>query len=272
MARRDEGNRIYQTACGLIDRSNCGLTEALRDLRALLPKTIDARSLGLISQRIWDCERALGNTRKFFSQAGQDAWLEANLIKGKRGGSFVEIGGFDGITGSNTLFFEMMRGWSGLLLEPAPVYFAEAESIRRYTCLRLAVAAEEGETEFLDIQAGMTQMSGLVQNYDPELRAAVETDPWHKGAVIKVPTRPLAAILDDHGMDQIDFVSLDVEGDEMAVLQSFPFERFQITAWTIENNNADRELVLFMHSKGFRRVEVLGVDDIYVAKEAWRSR
>jgi FkbM family methyltransferase len=272
MAGQDKANETYERACGLIDQSRSGLKEALRTLRALLPQIRDPRSRGLINQRIWECERALGNTRKFFSQTGQDAWLEANLFKGRRGGRFVEIGGFDGITGSTTLFFEMMRGWSGLLLEPAPAYFAEAESLRRCTCLRLAVAEAEGEAEFLDIEAGMTQMSGLVQSYDPKLRAAVEADPRHKGTVIRVPTRPLAAVLDDHGMDRIDLVSLDVEGGEMAVLQGFPFERFRITAWTIENNSADTEIPLFMQSKGYVLAEVLGVDNVYVEAEAWRAR
>ena len=58
------------------------------------------------------------------------------------------------MSGSNCLFFELMRGWSGLLVEASPALHAEAARVRRCPCLALAVAAEEGEAEFLDVRAG----------------------------------------------------------------------------------------------------------------------
>jgi hypothetical protein len=38
----------------------------------------------------------------------------------KRNGFFVEIGGYDGESFSNSLFLEKERGWSGLLVEANP--------------------------------------------------------------------------------------------------------------------------------------------------------
>ena len=38
----------------------------------------------------------------------------------KRKGFFIEAGANDGVTQSNTLFFERHRGWRGLLVEPIP--------------------------------------------------------------------------------------------------------------------------------------------------------
>lgn len=264
MPETREIEEAYDRARALIGDGRAGLAEALKLLQALLPNVVHARSRGTINQQIWECERALGSRNAFFSQSGQDAWLEACVFKGKRGGVFAEIGGHDGITGSNCLWFELMRGWSGLLAEPAPALHAQAERIRRCPCLRVAVAAAAGEAEFLDVQAGLTQMGGLVASYDPETRARVEADPRHQGTVIKVPTRPLAAVLDDHGLTEIDYVSLDIEGGEMAVLSAFPFENYRIAAWTIENNRGDTAIPELMQSKGYRRVEALGQDDVYL--------
>jgi hypothetical protein len=42
------------------------------------------------------------------------------LLNQKRNGFFVEIGGYDGETFSNSLFLEKERGWSGLLVEANP--------------------------------------------------------------------------------------------------------------------------------------------------------
>jgi FkbM family methyltransferase len=268
MADIETINRDFHRAHELLDQGRTGLDEALALLRAHLPSVRHARTRGRVNQMIWDCETALGHTKKFFSQSGQDAWLNANLFKNKHGGTFVEIGGYDGVIGSNCLFFEMMRGWTGLLAEPAPALHAQAEIARRCPCLRVAIAQAEGEAEFLDVQAGMVQMSGLIESYDANQRAAVEADPRHKGTVIKVPTRPLARILDEHGLTEIDYISLDVEGGEMDVLSTFPFEKYQITAWTIENNTGASEIPELMKTKGYRLAEALGMDDVYLRAAA----
>ena len=85
-----------------------------------------------------------------------------------------------------------------------------------------------------------------------------------EGETIRVRTTTLPAVLDANGLDEIDYVSLDVEGGEMAILQAFPFERFRVVAWTIENNSGGSELPEFMRQNGYRRVEAIGVDDVYV--------
>ncbi|HZS46365.1 MAG TPA: hypothetical protein VFC63_14920, partial [Blastocatellia bacterium] len=41
----------------------------------------------------------------YFSQAGQDKFLNEVVFKGERGGTFVDIGAGDGIMLSNTYFF-----------------------------------------------------------------------------------------------------------------------------------------------------------------------
>ena len=38
----------------------------------------------------------------------------------KTNGFFFEAGAFDGVSASNTLFFEMQRNWNGLLVEANP--------------------------------------------------------------------------------------------------------------------------------------------------------
>jgi FkbM family methyltransferase len=240
------------------------IAKALKRLHVLLSQVTTARGRGTLNQQIWNAEQALGLRQGYFSQSGQDAWLERVVFKGKRGGIFAEIGGHDGVTGSNCLWFELMRGWTGLLAEPAPELHARAEQARRCPCLRLAVAATEGTAEFLDVQAGLTQMGGLTGSYDPKTRATVEADPRHRGALIQVPTKPLASLLDEQGLTEIDYVSLDIEGAELTALAVFPFERYRITAWTIENSGGGTELAELMQAKGYRRVEALGVDEVYL--------
>lgn len=265
----DEVQRRYARARELLDGGHKAIAEGRHLLGTILPAVTNARARGEINRRIWEADRLAGHRQQFFSQAGQDSWLDQRVFRGRRAGTFVEIGGYDGITGSNCLFFELIRGWSGILVEPSPTFHARAAALRRVPCLQVAVAADAGEAEFLEVSEGFSQMSGLTASYDPGLRATVEADPRHRGELIRVPTRPLAAILDDHGLAEIDYVSLDVEGGELAILRAFPFERYRITAWTIENNAATRNIPALMHDKGYLRVEALGVDDVYVLRSSW---
>ena len=50
----------------------------------------------------------------------------------------------------------------------------------------------------------------------------------------------------------------------MAILSAFPFDRYRITAWTIENNQGGTEIPELMQARGYRRIEALGVDDVYL--------
>ena len=49
----------------------------------------------------------------YVSQAGQDMVVD-RVLGGKRGGTFIDVGGYDGTTGSNSWFFELWRGWYGV--------------------------------------------------------------------------------------------------------------------------------------------------------------
>jgi FkbM family methyltransferase len=258
-------NRRYARARELYAQGRQSLNEASRVTREILGEVRDARGRGRLYQQLWDCDRALGRHNQFFSQSGQDAWLERHVFKGKRDGVFVEIGGYDGVTGSNCLFFELRRGWSGFLVEPSPTFFPQAAAVRRCACHQVALAGKEGEAEFLEIREGLTQMGGLVDNYDAGLRSCVEEDDRYEGEVISVPTRTLASLLDEAGYKEIDYVSLDVEGAEMAVMEGFDFDRYRVAVWTIENNRGDVGAIpKFMVSKGYQRVERIGVDDVYL--------
>jgi len=264
MTDTEDQNRRLAEARDSVARGKQALAEGQETLRQLLGEVRAARPRGLIRQLIWDCQAMAEIRAPYFSQSGQDAYLDHTVFRGKRSGCFVEIGGYDGVTGSNCLFFELIRGWSGIVIEPSPRHHAKAASFRRAPCLQLAVAAEPGEAEFMDIRSGYVQMSGLTESYAPALLERVEANPRHRAETIRVETRRLDQILDAQGLEEIDYVSLDVEGAELAILESFPFEKYSITAWTIENPDHSAAMPELMRDKGYRLIEAIGADDVYV--------
>jgi len=234
--------------------------------RQILPRIADGPEKGKVSQAYWNVAQAAHPNTTYFSQAGQDHWLEENLFKGKRDGTFAEIGAYDGQTGSNCLHFEAARGWTGFMVEPSPALMAKARAVRRCPGVECAVGPEEGEAEFLHVLEGYTMMSGLAEHFDPGMKATVQNGPGHKGEMLQVPVRRLDDLLDEHGLAEVDFISLDVEGAEVAILSSFPFDKYRVTAWAIENNTGTPEIPKIMAGAGYDLRAHIGVDQIFVVK------
>jgi len=69
--------------------------------------------------------------------------IKHSLLSFQTNGFFVECGGLDGETRSNTLYFERFLGWKGLLIEADPSNFHQMLPRRRKawlspTCLSLS--------------------------------------------------------------------------------------------------------------------------------------
>ena len=244
-----------------IARAKAELRAVEADLVAALAQDRTRRRAPLV-RMLHEVRRALGDGYRYASQAGQDREID-RIFGGTAGGTFVDVGAYDGVTGSNTLFLEQVRGWSGVLVEPVAAQRARAEVARKAPCLACAVAAEPGEADFVEITAGYTQMSGLSASYDAGLLRTVRANPRHAEVTTTVPCRTLSQILDEAGLPDPDFVSLDIEGGELDVLRAFPFDRHRVGAWAIENNAGTTALREIMEPAGYVLVEFCGPDEIY---------
>ena len=231
--------------------------------RQILPRIAEGPERGKVLQAWWEVIRGSARERLFFSQAGQDHWLEEHVFKGKRGGTFVEIGAYDGVSGSNCLFFELARGWGGVMVEPSPSLMARARDARRVPGVECAIGPEEGEAEFLHVLQGYTMMSGLNAHFDDHLREVVRGREDHREELLTVPVRRLDSLLDEYGLTAIDYISLDVEGAEVAILETFPHDRYDIAVWSVENNTGTPEIPHLMAAAGYRLVAHIGVDQIF---------
>jgi len=220
------------------------------------------RRRAVLTRQMHEIQRMLNISDPYASQAGQDRVID-RLLREKNSGVFLDVGGYDGVTGSNSLFFEMHRGWKGALIEPVSAFLDKARIARRCECYRYAVASQKGEAEFLSVTSGYTQMGGLKDSYDTDLLKKVRQNPNHKEETLMVPTRTLADLIEETGQGLPDFISLDIEGGEMAVLQQFDFDAYPVPIWTIENNAADSDLPTLMKKNGYDLVEFCGPDEIY---------
>jgi hypothetical protein len=71
--------------------------------------------------------------------------------------------------------------------------------------------------------------------------------------IIKINTKRLETILDEHNISHIHYLSVDVEGSEFDVIKSINFDKVFIDVIGFENNYHDTSvpIVKYLENKGF---------------------
>jgi FkbM family methyltransferase len=204
------------------------------------------------------------------SQLGQDRIVD-DYLHGKRNGVFVDIGAYDGVTFSNTLMLERERDWTGICIEPLPDVYAELRKNRRCICVQACMGnREEREVEFLAVQseAVWTRMlSGVVSEYDPRHWVRVDAELNQFGgtkSVIQVPMRHLHGLLYEHGIGNVDYLSIDTEGSELLILRSTILSAIGNPCITVENNYDDPSIDAALRDQGYRLHTIIAWDRFYV--------
>ncbi|WP_323597234.1 FkbM family methyltransferase [Peribacillus frigoritolerans] len=206
----------------------------------------------------------------YYSQIGQDKYVNERIFQGKENGFFVDIGAHDGIGINNTYFFEKHKNWNGICVEPLPEVYELLNKNRKCICIEGAIHTQHGYQEFFRLNGQYAMLSGLINEYDARhlerIKGEIENN--QQNIVIKVRTIPLQSILDEHNVNHIDFLSIDTEGSELTVLQSINFNQVKIDCITVENNFQERSVQDFLMTKGYRLAEKLAYDDIYIRNDS----
>ncbi|MFT5174521.1 MAG: FkbM family methyltransferase [Gammaproteobacteria bacterium] len=219
---------------------------------------------------LWELAKSLRKrnappTRQYYGLQELDRRIEQHVDFNN--GFFIEIGGWDGVTFSNSLYFERFRNWRGLLIEPAPNEFLKCRVNRPDATVVCSACVPFGYANtFLPMSycASMTvahsahnaknQLDDVRRHLDSgqQFLKADETS-FEFGA----RAAPLSQILDECAIDcTIDLLVLDVEGQELSVLQGIDFARHAPRYICVEVWKLDT-IASYLSSQGYRMVEQL---------------
>jgi hypothetical protein len=200
------------------------------------------------------------------SQHRQDQYVLAVLGR-VRPGFFLDSGASDGVRCSNTELLEKRYGWTGICVEPNPLFFRQLTQSRDCRCVNCCLYDVDGVVPF--VRAGT--ISGVPDDYASELLPHVRTAlGLSDGAALpieQVACRTPASVLKECGAPRvIDYWSLDTEGSELTILRVFPFQEYLVRMLTVEHNwGPDRAAIRDLLARnGFVWVAELVCDDVYV--------
>lgn len=172
----------------------------------------------------------------------------------------MECGAADGELLSNSLLFEMERNWTGLLVEPNKMFFDSLVSKNRKAysieaCLSVAKNAEKADFHNSGLVGGLAKVETPSAVQDMRIGMTSEEE-----EETEVQCFPLYPILLSLGNPRVDMFSLDVEGAELDVLRTIPWDEVDIGLIMVEVYHQHMEEIKeFLEGKGY---EVAGKVDI----------
>ena len=191
-----------------------------------------------------------------------------------RDGIYIELGANDGLFSSNTYHLQKQLNWKGILIEPAlDLYFkckrnrGNCNLVLNYACVPFSYKEKfvtmiysGAMTTTDDLQneienPGNHAKSGgkFIPNYDKLIRFATEGKTLNK------------ILIEANVKDEIDFLSLDVEGVEIEVLKGIDFKKYSFKYMLIESRDIEK-LSLFLSQKNYKLVEQLTEIDYLFSK------
>lgn len=199
---------------------------------------------------------------EFYSQYGQDKFLFENFFKEKNNGFYLDIGAHDGITLSNTYFFEKL-GWDGVCFEPIPNVYEKLKTNRKCRTFNCALSDKKGYEKFLVLEGYTEMLSGIYDNYDKKHLSRIEDEQRSMGGTKKI-IECQTGIFDDFNFPKhINYISLDVEGSELNILRTINFSKYSIDFMSIEVVHNHNEIDDLMITNNFIKIKTLECDYIY---------
>lgn len=207
------------------------------------------RATQLIAAKI--CNRLLLRApRLSWAQFGED--LVARDILGLQKGYYVDVGCNHPEKWSNTYLF-YIHGWNGLLVDANQDLIAACSKRRPLDateCCLLGDEEGEGEIAIYDEHA----LSSAVSGHNVERRGMarlVETRRIRKTTLTRLLEK-------NNAPADIDFLSIDVEGMDLAVLRGLDMARFRPKLVAVEDASfvparpAESHVVQFLKDRGYR--------------------
>jgi FkbM family methyltransferase len=140
---------------------------------------------------------------------------------GQEKGFYIDVGAGHPVADNVSLWF-YERGWSGLVAEPIPELAALYPKVRpRDQVYEGLIGRENGLVDFFHVDR-LHGFSTTVQNH---AEAAKDFGAHYRS--MQLPMMTLATICEKYKIDTIDFLKIDVEGAESAVLEGNDWSRFR---------------------------------------------
>lgn len=195
-----------------------------------------------------------------YAQYHEDIVLAALLSDVKKG-FYVDVGANHEEYHSVTKYF-YKKGWSGINIDPIPRLIQGFKKRKRDVNLQVAVSDKKGTVVFREYP----EHDGLSTLSKKSREEASKVDLPHTDYEVAVDT--LSSILSSNNVTNIDFLKIDVEGHEAAVLRGNDWKKFHPKVICIEANHKESDWSRQLKNEGYVSIINDGLNEYYVEKKS----
>lgn len=221
----------------------------------------------IIPPIIWKLLKKFKTKRKYFALNSLDQKIEKYL--NYEGGYFIELGANDGISQSNTYYYEKNKNWNGILIEPILHKYIECKKKRsnknKYFCN--ACVSFDHDKEFVKLLYSnlMTIPTNLQSDIFDKFAHANHSNTVRKDQeeVIEffAKAKTLNSILIEcDAPKKIDFLSVDVEGAEIEVLKGIDYLNYEFKYILVESREIEK-ISNYLRQHNYKIIEKLSYHD-----------
>ena len=217
-------------------------------------------------------------TRPFYGRYYGLSLLDQKIEKylPYKNGYFVELGANDGISQSNTKYFEVFKGWKGVLVEAyQPNYLKciknRKKSTKSFNSACVSFDFKDEKMRFLYSNLMSISLDAKNEILDREAHAnegrqfLESSEEVHE---FETKARTLNSILREASAPRLmDLLSLDVEGSELEVLGGINHNEYRFKYICVETRNIEM-MNTFMQGCGYEFVEKLTSHDLLYKNKA----
>jgi FkbM family methyltransferase len=189
--------------------------------------------------------------------------------------TFLEFGATDGVRFSNSYILEKNENWTGILGEPNIDWHKDLKINRPNTKIIKECIWSESNVEIDFFASGIKEFSTISSFVESDkLSMPINTkERTSSGRLVKLRTISLNDLIErDFDSKAPSYISIDTEGSEYEILNTFDFNKYRSIVFTVEHNYTSMESKLdkLMFKNNYVRMfeKLTAFDAWYVAKEA----
>ena len=174
----------------------------------------------------------------------------------KKKGTFIEIGGGNGVDLSNSYILEKKFKWRGVICEPDSRLHSNILAKRKCFLETRPVSSSVNKNIYF-------YFKGLYDSY-----ASLSYSPSAK----KLKSISLNNLIKKYQLGKnIDYISIDTEGNELDIIKNFNFNKYNVKIFTIEHNFKKKireRIYKILKKNNYQRVfkYISYMDDWYIKK------
>ena len=184
---------------------------------------------------------------QYFHDLLNDKFYDDVVFNKKENGYYVEIGVLDGWQHSQSIHFEYVKDWDGIIVEPTPQWLEKINQHRNCNVCTNPISDKREKSKFVvrDFLA-YSHLDDVELIYGPN--DIVNT--------VEVDTITLYDLLEKYkAPTEIDFVAIDTEGYELRILKKYFEEndKYKINLISLEHSD-DTHVSSFFDDKPYIRI------------------